>query len=951
MPTLASSLRRLLRISALYLLASAAHAQWLPSPDFNGPRFQHTATALPGGGVLVTGGDDGTSALASTLRHHGGNGQWTAAAPLPQPRLGHSGTLLRNGTVLIAGGTNASGGPLRSALTYDPVDDAFTPAPDLAVARRHHTATVLRDGRVLIVGGQGGAGQAALRSAELYDPANRTWSSASQMPGQGARHHTATLLQDGRVLVVAGMDNGETATANTAVYDPATDIWTPAAALPLAERRMFHTATLLPDGRVYVAGGEQEDGTVFNGPAWIYDPAANNWTAAASAGQRSRHSATLLPDGRVLLASGRASAGLPVSSSALFNPVDGTVALAANLIPAREGHTATLQPTGQVLAVGGLGAGGALTSPQLFTPAAAASAVPTAPRTGTSSFTTSVLTDGSVLVAGGSFYDVGGGDPAPVRYRPATNDWVGAGTPNVGYRRHQTQTLLNDGRVLVAGGAGNSDAHASAEIFSPTTNTWTATSPMSQARLMHTATPLPGGGVLVAGGTAQINGAPLAHAEIYHPATGLWLSAAALPQPRIGHTATLMPDGRVLVVGGTTGRTQVTSTVFYHPDTNTWTSGPSLGRARARHTATLLTDGRVLVAGGSEGAQPLTSAEIYDPASSAWHSVSTMSEARAGATATLLPDGRVMVVGGWTGHTEVRRIEVFDPVLSRWTIVHTLAQGRLGHEAPLLPDGRVLVLGGYPPGTGNPDQPLLIDLQPTTRPRPVITNSFTLQDPGAPLQLIGTGFTGDGEAAAGSPQQAASNLPQVRLQRMDGGATVWLDASMSADNGYTSRPLPHHLLPGLYQARVFSNAIASAAYTFELRALLAAPGAPTGVAATPGNAQVTVSWQAPVGGVTPASYTVTAQPGGASCTVLHPATSCTVTGLTNGTAYTFTVTANAPGGSTSAPPTVGVTPQPGAAPGPGGVQPVPTLSQWGLLSLGLLMLLAGLRQRASLTAA
>ena len=705
MPTLASSLRRLLRISALYLLASAAHAQWLPSPDFNGPRFQHTATALPGGGVLVTGGDDGTSALASTLRHHGGNGQWTAAAPLPQPRLGHSGTLLRNGTVLIAGGTNASGGPLRSALTYDPVDDAFTPAPDLAVARRHHTATVLRDGRVLIVGGQGGAGQAALRSAELYDPANRTWSSASQMPGQGARHHTATLLQDGRVLVVAGMDNGETATANTAVYDPATDIWTPAAALPLAERRMFHTATLLPDGRVYVAGGEQEDGTVFNGPAWIYDPAANNWTAAASAGQRSRHSATL------------------------------------------------------------------------------------------------------------------------------------------------------------------------------------------------------------------------------------------------------MPDGRVLVVGGTTGSTQVTSTVFYHPDTNTWTSGPSLGRARARHTATLLTDGRVLVAGGSEGAQPLTSAEIYDPASSAWHSVSTMSEARAGATATLLPDGRVMVVGGWTGHTEVRRIEVFDPVLSRWTIVHTLAQGRLGHEAPLLPDGRVLVLGGYPPGTGNPDQPLLIDLQPTTRPRPVITNSFTLQDPGAPLQLIGTGFTGDGEAAAGSPQQAASNLPQVRLQRMDGGATVWLDASMSADNGYTSRPLPHHLLPGLYQARVFSNAIASAAYTFELRALLAAPGAPTGVAATPGNAQVTVSWQAPVGGVTPASYTVTAQPGGASCTVLHPATSCTVTGLTNGTAYTFTVTANAPGGSTSAPPTVGVTPQPGAAPGPGGVQPVPTLSQWGLLSLGLLMLLAGLRQRASLTAA
>lgn len=75
MLTLAPSLRHLLCISALYLLASAAQAQWLPGPDFNGARFQHTATPLPGGGVLVAGGDDGTGALATTLRHNGGTGQ------------------------------------------------------------------------------------------------------------------------------------------------------------------------------------------------------------------------------------------------------------------------------------------------------------------------------------------------------------------------------------------------------------------------------------------------------------------------------------------------------------------------------------------------------------------------------------------------------------------------------------------------------------------------------------------------------------------------------------------------------------------------------------------------------------------------------------------------------------------------------------------------------------
>ncbi len=944
--TMVLRLRRLLHVSALCLLASAAHAQWSPGPDFNGARLHHTAAALPGGGVWVAGGSDGTNTLATTLRHSGSTGQWSAAAPLPQPRQNHTGTLLRNGTVLIAGGTSATGTPLRSAATYDPVDDAFTPVPDLAVARRHHSATVLRDGRVLVAGGQGGAGQAALRSAEIYDPASRTWSSADQMPGLGARHHTATLLRDGRVLVVAGMDNGESATANTALYDPATNTWASAAALPAGERRMFHTATLLPDGRVYVAGGELADGTVLSGPAWLYEPATNTWAAAASAGTRTRHSATLLVDGRVMLSGGRMSAGALVASTAFFNPADGNVTLGANLSPAREWHTATLLPGGQVLAVGGQGSAAVLTSPQVFTAAAEASAVPAAPRPASGDFTASVLADGSVLVAGGAIYGAGGGNATPMRYRPATDDWVVAGASVEPYRRHQTQTLLTDGRVLMAGGAGNSAAHASAEIFDPATSTWSATPPMAQARLMHSATLLPGGGVLVAGGTAQINGAPLAFAEIYHPTQGLWLAAAAMPQPRVNHTATLMPDGRVMVVGGSTGGANAASTVFYHPASNTWTSGPSLNRARGYHTATLLADGRLLVAGGwSDNTQVLTSAEIYDPGTGAWHSVSTMAESRSGATATLLPDGRVMVVGGWSGFSEVRRIEVFDPVTSRWGIVHALAQGRTGHAALLLPDGRVMLIGGYPPGPGNPDEPLLIDLQSTARPRPSITNNFTLQDPGAPLQLIGTGFTGDGEAAGGGSQQSASNLPQVRLESLERGTAVWLDALLSSDNGYTSRPLPTHLPPGLYQARVFSNAIGSAAYTFELRAMLAAPGAPTGVAATPGNAQVTVAWQPPAGGATPASYTVTAQPSGASCTVLHPATSCTVTGLTNGTAYVFTVTANTAGGSASAPPTAGVTPLASAGPGPGSVQSVPTLSQWGLLLLALLMLVAALRQR------
>ncbi|MFP5442648.1 MAG: fibronectin type III domain-containing protein, partial [Betaproteobacteria bacterium] len=121
------------------------------------------------------------------------------------------------------------------------------------------------------------------------------------------------------------------------------------------------------------------------------------------------------------------------------------------------------------------------------------------------------------------------------------------------------------------------------------------------------------------------------------------------------------------------------------------------------------------------------------------------------------------------------------------------------------------------------------------------------------------------------------------------------------------------------------------------------PNAPTNVNAMPGDAQVTVRWQAPVGGTAPTSYTVTAQPGGASCTVQAPATTCTVSGLTNGTTYTFTVTANNAGGSASAPPTGGVAPAP--RPVVGGAQAIPTLGEWGVLLLAALMLLAGLHTR------
>ncbi|MBR8317348.1 hypothetical protein KDW36_29790 [Burkholderia dolosa] len=109
------------------------------------------------------------------------------------------------------------------------------------------------------------------------------------------------------------------------------------------------------------------------------------------------------------------------------------------------------------------------------------------------------------------------------------------------------------------------------------------------------------------------------------------------------HTATLLPDGTVLVAGGGIGSAR-SSAELYHPDTKTWETVASMSARRYLHTATLLPDGTVLVAGALES----SSAELYHPDTRTWETVASMSSARYDHTATLLPDGTVLVAGGGT---------------------------------------------------------------------------------------------------------------------------------------------------------------------------------------------------------------------------------------------------------------------------------------------------------------
>jgi N-acetylneuraminic acid mutarotase len=320
-----------------------------------------------------------------------------------------------------------------------------------------------------------------------------------------------------------------------------------------------HTATLLPNGKVLVAGGILGLGTAS---AELYDPATGIWTPTGSLNQgRYYHTATLLLNGKVLVAGGYALGGQPIVRAELYDPETGTWSVTGSIHEQRYQHAATLLSDGRVLIVGGY-------HPEVYLRTA-------------------------------EIYD------------PATETWSDTGSLNV-TRNYISATLLNDGEVLVAGGE-NTVALA-AELYNPATGTWRLTGALHETHVFYTATLLQNGMVLIAAGSDSIpGGTKLNSAEVYDPASELWTQTGNLSFARYHHTATLLPNGLVLVAGGEgDGAIKLTSAELYDPASGTWSDTGSLNIGRYYHAATLLANGMVLVEGGS-ASPPETTAELYDP--------------------------------------------------------------------------------------------------------------------------------------------------------------------------------------------------------------------------------------------------------------------------------------------------------------------------------------------------
>ncbi|WP_434301324.1 Kelch repeat-containing protein [Corallococcus exiguus] len=477
--------------------------------------------------------------------------------------------------------------------------------------------------------------------------------------------HTATLLLNGKVLVAGGHRFTSASSTNVQVselYDPATGSWTASGSMVAARSR--HTATRLNNGKVLVLGGNSGTST----SAELYDPATGNWSAASTppGPWRSSHQAVLLSNGKVLVSGGSTETELYTAFAALYDPSTGTWSTTGDMKNGRDGHTLTSLKDGRVLAAGGTGH--ISSYPYLH------------------SLSTAEI------------------------YNPVTGTWslTGDMEPDALYfkegRESHNAALLPSGKVLVAGGrssngafGGVGPAYKTTQVYDPATGAWSPTGTMAEGhtanwRAGHEMDLLPSGKVVFAGSS---NGGSV---ELYDPTTGAWSTVGTLANLRYGSTTTTLASGRVLIAGGQRYDSATSQTVYAAQAERVvlpyWKPAGNMATARFGLTGTLLTNGKVLTTGGFNGTTEVASADLRDPTTGAWSAAGAMAMARQFHAATLLSSGKVLVTGGYGNDAYRSSSELFNPTTATWTSTGGMNQPRLQPVSVKLANGKVLVAGG-----------------------------------------------------------------------------------------------------------------------------------------------------------------------------------------------------------------------------------------------------------------
>ena len=764
-------------------------------------RMRHTATLLGDGRVLLTGGTSGGTAIADAEIYDPANGTSTAVGSLSEPRQSHTATMLRDGRVLIAGGDVASGG-LDTTELFDPVNETFAIGPQLAAGRANHTATRLEDGRVLIAGGDGG-------TAEIFDPTNDTLTATGSMNIIGSEHAAARLL-DGRVLVVDSYV--------AELFDPAAAGGVGAFSVtggPTTIDATSHTLTVLHDGKVLLVGGcpcSSVGGPVFSSfGAELYDPGTGLFTATGdTTSDRLFHSASLLPSGKVLLVgSDDSPAGTTTPeqfTGELYDPDAGTfTALADKLASSHGQHTATVLASSDVLIFGGDQA-----AAEMYV--GGGSDVPGQYVATTGNLTkirvdhrASLLDDGDVLLTGGLAHMTQLADDTAETYDPDTGLFTATAGDLAQTRVLHSSTLLRDGTVLIAGGYGGTEA----ELYDASTRTFTTiAAAMTAARSSHTATMLPSGKVLLTGGDGELDSA-----ELYDPRNGTFTATSNdMTDGRSDHAAVLLPTGDVLIVGAD-------SADLYDPVADTFVATGSPAVSYSRVTLALLESGNVLVSGSATFA-----AEIYDHNTETFTFTGEQASGRWKHDAIVLPTGQVIMAGGQGFGLEpptYASAALYDSTSWTFTTTANMVLPRTQHTTTLLLTGEVLLTGGVgcvvncfsPHDTAELYQPVVR----AGSIAPAITNVPATAIPGQTVDVTGTDFDTQPESSDGRGTSSASNHPVVVWQPSLGSGLLRGRVASFSDNSLRWE-VPATALYGPGKLHVVVNGISSAAVPLEITA-------------------------------------------------------------------------------------------------------------------------------------
>jgi hypothetical protein len=387
-----------------------------------------------------------------------------------------------------------------------------------------------------------------------------------------------------------------------------------------------------------------------------------------------------------------------------------------------------------------------------------------------------------------------------------------------GQRFGHAATLLINGKVLITGGTATSAPVNTAELFDPSSATFSSLPNMNSARVYHSMTLLADGKVLIAGGRNNAGGNATNTAELFDPSSGAFISLPNMTVAREIPRATLLANGKVLITGGTQGL-DTNKAELFDPASASFSALPTMNSPRSGHTSTLLPNGKVLLAGGyNNNGNYLNTAELFDPASNTFTSISPMNSMRRFHKASLLANGKVLLTGGFvsTG-TATNTAELFDPLFGTFASLSpaTMGSAREGQTSTLLPSGRVLIAGGDTGSVATATADLFaIGLGFSDARRPIISGVPAFINQPAPVLLSGSGFLGDSEASGGATNNSATNYPLLQLMRFDNEQVVtplsdptmpWSDTTFTSVTLGAGTPLPI----GHYRLTIFTNGIPS----------------------------------------------------------------------------------------------------------------------------------------------